>query len=243
MGFVFALCGERELGNRVMMFTQLREVLGDGRVRIFLILGVTGAAALAILFVVMGWDLGTLRVIWMKSETFLRDNPWWLFAALVILPGLPVPTSALLFLTGTVWRGQPAIGCVMALSALALNMSWCYWLARGPARGFAARWFVNLKLPELSSNNCLKTILLLRLTPGFPFFVQNYLLGFLKTPFPLYLGVSMLCNGFISIAVVLAGAGLAGGNFGTVITGVSLVVVVAIVVKWVRDRYALRSPV
>ncbi len=223
------------------MFTRLKEVLGDGRVRTLLIVGLTGAAALAILFVAMGWDLETLKALWVKSETFLRENPWCLFAALVVLPGLPVPTSALLFLTGTVWRERPVTGCVLALSALALNMSWCYWVARRPARGLAARWFVNSKLPEIPSNDFLKTILLLRLTPGFPFFVQNYLLGFLNTPFRLYLGVSMLCNGFISIAVVLAGAGLAGGDFGTAITGISLVVVVAVVVKWVRDRYALKG--
>jgi uncharacterized membrane protein YdjX (TVP38/TMEM64 family) len=186
----------------------------------------------------MGVDLKMVRETWSKSEQFLRANPWWLFGALVILPGLPVPTSALLVLAGTVWRDRPLMACVICLVAIALNMTWTYWLAARPARGTVEKLLARgmLRIPQLPRNNQMKALLLLRLTPGIPLFVQNYLLGFFRVPFRLYLPVSMACSGLISCGVVLSGAGVAGGNFMPALTGVALIVVGFVVVQMLRQR-------
>lgn len=193
----------------------------------------------------MGLDLQTLKAAWKQAELFLMDRPWLLFAGLVILPALPVPTSALLFLAGTVWRDRPVVACGICLLALALNMSWTYWAAARPGRGLVVQLLgaMGMRVPELPEGNDLRVILVMRLTPGFPFFVQNYLLGFFRVPFRLYLPVSLGCSGLISVGVVLSGAGVADGNLTPVISGVALIVVGLVVVQMIRQKLAAKSVV
>lgn len=225
-------CGRMELLKTILKDRRFHRLAGVG-----LVLGL-GALVLAWR---MGVDLAMLKEGWLRAEAFLRERPWWLFGALVILPGLPVPTSALLLLAGTVWRDRPVAACAICLLAIALNMTWTYWAAARPGRGLVEKLLASgtLRIPEMPHGNHLRFILLLRLTPGLPLFVQNYLLGFFRVPFRLYLPVSMACSGLIACGVVLSGAGVAGGNFMPVITGVGLIVVGLLVVQWVRQK--LRS--
>jgi uncharacterized membrane protein YdjX (TVP38/TMEM64 family) len=80
----------------------------------------------------------------------------------------------------------------------------------------------------------------MRLTPGFPFFFQNYLLGFMRAPFLLYLSVSMLCSGIVGTGVVLSGVGLADGKLMPAISGISLIALGAVVTSLVRSWLAKR---
>ena len=195
--------------------------------------------------VLLAWKLGLdgaiLKSAWEQTENFLKFHPWWLFGGLVILPALPVPTSALLLLAGTVWRDSPLMACAICLLAMALNMSWTYWLASRPGRGLVVKMLgmMGFRVPELPQGNHLRVILLVRLTPGFPFFIQNYLLGFFRVPFRLYLPVSVGCNGMISVGIVLSAAGVADGNLMPVITGVGLIAVG--LVQWVKAKMLKRS--
>ena len=186
----------------------------------------------------MGVDLQALKSGWKQAELFLMNRPLLLFAGLVILPALPVPTSALLFLAGTVWRDRPAVACALCLLALALNLTWTYWAAARPGRGGVEKLLAmaKLQIPELPHGNHLRFILVMRLTPGFPLFLQNYLLGFLRVPFRLYLGVSMCCTGLIASGVVLSGAGVADGNLTPVITGVALIVLGMVAIQAIRQK-------
>lgn len=216
----------------------LKKILRDRRFHRLAWVGVVlGLVALGVAWQ-LGVDLAMLKESWLRAEGFLRQHPWWLFAALVILPGLPVPTSALLLLAGTVWKDQPLTACAICLSAIALNMTWTYGLAARPGRGLVEKMLAtgSWQIPEMPLGNHLRLILLLRLTPGLPLFVQNYLLGFLRVPFGLYLWVSMACSGLIACGVVLSGAGVAGGNFMPVITGLGLIVVGYIAVRWVKAK-------
>ncbi|MEO8614657.1 MAG: hypothetical protein ABI600_05905, partial [Luteolibacter sp.] len=99
--------------------------------------------------------------------------------ALVILPGLPIPTSALLLTAGVVWRDQPMMACLLCLLALILNLTWTYWLAAGPARRLVEKMLAatGIQIPDLPRGDHLKLILVMKLTPGIPLFLQNYLLG------------------------------------------------------------------
>jgi uncharacterized membrane protein YdjX (TVP38/TMEM64 family) len=216
----------------------LKKILRDRRFHRLAGVGVVlGLGALALAWQ-MGVDVAMLKQGWMRSEAFLRAHPWWLFGALVILPGLPVPTSALLLLAGTVWRDRPVVACAICLLAIALNMTWTYWMAARPGRGLVEKLLAagSWRIPEMPRGNHLRFILLLRLTPGFPLFIQNYLLGFFRVPFRLYLAVSMACSGLIACGVVLSGAGVAGGNFMPAITGVGLIVVGLVVVQMLRQK-------
>jgi uncharacterized membrane protein YdjX (TVP38/TMEM64 family) len=183
-----------------------------------------------------GINLASLKEVWTVTQAYLTKNPWALFLALVILPGLPVPTSLLMLTAGVVWREQPVMACGLCMLALALNFTWTYWLAAGPARRLVEKLLTatSLKIPELPHGDHLKLILVLRLTPGIPLFLQNYLLGFLRAPFYLYLPVSLLCTGIIGSGVILSGAGLADGNLKWAITGLSLIVLGGVFTHLVR---------
>lgn len=183
-----------------------------------------------------GINLASLKEVWTVTQAYLTKNPWALFLALVILPGLPVPTSLLMLTAGVVWREQPVMACGLCMLALALNFTWTYWLAAGPARRLVEKLLTatSLKIPELPHGDHLKLILVLRLTPGIPLFLQNYLLGFLRAPFYLYLPVSLLCTGIICSGVILSGAGLADGNLKWAITGLSLIVLGGVFTHLVR---------
>ena len=208
---------------------------------------VAAALLAGMILLLLGWKFGVdgavLGASWKQLENFLLLRPWLLFAGLVILPALPVPTSALLLLAGTVWRDTPVMACGICLLALGINITWTYWLAAYPGRGMVVKLmaFLGLALPESSKDNHLRLILLVRLTPGFPFFVQNYLLGFFRVPFWLYLPVSLCCSGIISAGVVLSAAGVADGNLVPIFTGVALIVVGFLVVQWIKARILKRG--
>jgi uncharacterized membrane protein YdjX (TVP38/TMEM64 family) len=87
----------------------------------------------------------------------------------------------------------------------------------------------------------LKLSLVMKLTPGIPFFVQNYLLGFLRAPFHFYLPISILCNGIIGTGVVLSGVGLADGKLMPAITGISLIALGAVLTQLIRGWLAKRK--
>lgn len=218
--------------------TMLKKILSDRRFHRLALAGTVFGAGAVLLAWKMGVDAAMLKSGWKASEQYLMERPWLLFAGLVVLPGLPVPTSALLFLAGTVWRDRPVAACGICLAAIVLNMTWTYWMAARPGRGLVEKFLAagSLRIPELPKDNQLRVILLLRLTPGVPFFIQNYLLGFLKVPFGLYLPVSAGCNALISVGVVLSGAGVADGNLKPLITGVGLIVVGVVFVQMIRQK-------
>ena len=98
----------------------------------------------------------------------------------------------------------------------------------------------SIRIPDLPQGNDLRLILILRLTPVLPFFLQNYTLGLFRVPFRLYLPVSMGCSGLITCGVVLSGAGVAKGNLTPIITGVALIGLGLVVVQWVKAKILKR---
>lgn len=223
----------------------INKLLADGRVR----LGLFFCAILAAVGVTVAWkmglDLASLKQGWKLTEELLMRYPWALFLAIVILPGLPVPLSALLLTAGVVWSDRPWMACLLSLLALCLNFSWTYWVAAKPARGLVEKLIAatSMKVPDLPRGDHLKLILVLRLTPGIPMFFQNYLLGFLRAPFLLYLPVSVLCSGIVGCGLVLSGAGLSDGRLLPALTGVSLIVLGLVFTHLVRGWLAKRKMV
>ncbi|MEO5917106.1 MAG: VTT domain-containing protein [Luteolibacter sp.] len=190
-----------------------------------------------------GVDLAQLKSLWQRCNAYLARHPAALFWAIVFLPALPIPTSALLFTAGVVWRERPVMACLLCLLAMALNLSWTYWVAARPGRGWVEKFLAtgSFRIPDLPRGDHLKLILIMRLTPGFPFFVQNYVLGFMRPPFFLYLPVSLLCSGVIGTGIVLSGVGLADGKLMPALTGISLIVVGAVFTHLVRGWLAKRK--
>jgi uncharacterized membrane protein YdjX (TVP38/TMEM64 family) len=192
-----------------------------------------------------GYDLADLKTAWDTLKAYLVEKPWVLFLALVILPGFPVPLSALLVIAGLVWGKQPVMACSLCLLALALNLTWTYWLAAGPARRLVEKLLAAsaVTIPDLPRGDHLKLILVLKLTPGVPMFFQNYLLGFLRAPFHLYLPISLLCNGIVGTGIVLSSVGIGDGKMMPALTGISLIAVGVVLTQLVRGWLARRKRV
>ena len=227
----------------------LSNILKDRRFhRLALIAAVVGAG-LAILAWKMGFPqrspsyggqvgLEALKMMWLDFETFMVGRPWVLFVAIVILPGLPLPISPVVVLTGVLYHEHPILACLGCLLALMMNQAWTYWLAAKPGRRLAhwmlERWRV--RVPAVDPRNHMKWLLIVRLTPGSPLFLQNYLLGFIHIPYLRYAWVSLLCSGSIACGMVLTGAGIGDGRIGWVLSGLGVLVVVGVGVRIVGAR-------
>ena len=204
------------------------------------------SAVLGLIGIVVAWkmglDLATMKKLWTDGEAFLKANPWSLFLAIVFLPGLPVPVSALLILAGAVW-GTTWWACLLVVLALALNMTWTYWVAAYPARGIMEKILssTSIKIPELPKKDHVRLILVLRLTPGLPLFVHNYILGFFRAPFPLYLALSVALSGPIAVGILLTGGALLKGNAGMAITGIGVLVIAIVGTKILRAKFAKKK--
>ncbi|MCB1242309.1 MAG: TVP38/TMEM64 family protein [Verrucomicrobiales bacterium] len=205
------------------------------------LVGLVGIIVLVVLWK-LGIDVETLRASWKSSRAYLQEHEWALFLALAFLPGFAVPVSPLLLLAGAVW-GATLKACVLTVLALAVNMSWTYWVAAYPARKFIERLLLStsVKIPDLPKNDHVRLVLIFRLTPGIPFFIHNYVLGFVRTPFWIYLPMSVLLGGAVSIGILLTGGAILEGKAGMAITGISLIIVGVLVTRWLRGRLEKRK--
>lgn len=197
-------------------------------------------AILAMVASYVAWKMGWVEwALGMKEPVlgWCRSNPIALFAAIAILPGFGFPATPLLILAGAVW-GSNLGSCFIAIAATALNMSWTYAAAAGPARRVVARILGTRwdRWRDMDRRNLLKLTLLLRITPGVPLVIQNYTLGLLAVPFCPYLLISVPINGLLIIGFVLTGGAIFEGSLGTAIAGVSILIAATIAVKMMRRR-------
>lgn len=158
------------------------------------------------------WKAGMERVI-----TELRAaGPAPFFGAMAVLPGLGFPLSAFLAVAGPVFGPTMGVGLVIACAtaAIAVNVAWSYWAAARVLRP-VAQWIVRrlgYGLPEISSGAAWSAILILRIVPGIPFFLQSLLLGLARVSFGPYLLVSVLVPAAYVIAMITLGDALIRGD-------------------------------
>lgn len=216
--------------------------MGEKRVKRVLAGLVVGGVLALLAAWYFGVDAAQLKGYWRALELWLMAHPVLLFVALVFLPGFPVPSSALLITAGIVWRDHPVLACLACVLAFALNMTWTYGVAAGPGRRLVEKFLATttLQIPNLPRGDHLRLILIMRLTPGMPFFFQNYVMGFLRPPFRMYLLVSVLCNAPVVCGIVLSGAGLANGRLLPLLAGLAVLVLTGVLTHSARRWLARR---
>lgn len=157
-----------------------------------------------------------------------------LVAALTLLPLIGVPVSPLWIAigvrAGTVW------GAVLAMVALAANQTAGYWLARRWVRRPIEAWLHarGKSVPQIPAGEETLWILLLRVTPGIPLFVQNYLLGLAQVPFGRYLALSLPVQITYALAFVSLGQALRDSDVWRGMLAVSGLAAVAVGVLLLR---------
>ncbi len=209
--------------------------------------GLVGALFVGCAVLVSAWllrvDVQLALTLWKSINTFLIEHPAVFFIAMVILPALPVPTSALQLTAGIIWRDQPLMACSLCLVAMMMNLSLTYWIAAGPARRLVEKLLAatSYRIPVLPHDDQMKLVLILKLTPGIPFFIQNYLSGFFRAPFRLFLVVSMLSNGVFGVGMVLSGVGIGDGKLMPAISGLSFIALSALLTYLIREWLTKRK--
>lgn len=173
--------------------------------------------------------------------TIAGAGPWVFFSAMAILPAIGFPLLAFALPAGPAFIPQLGRGGVIAAygAAIAVNLALSYWLARYALRPVVSRLVARLgyRIPQLAPDEQVEVAVLLRVTPGTPFCLQNYLLGLGEVPFFTYLAVSWPIAMAYGVGFVLAGDALMRGEARMAIFGVSLLVVVVIVVHLLRKHY------
>lgn len=168
-------------------------------------------------------------------------GPVTFFVAMAILPSLWAPVSPFLILAGAIYDMPLALlGSGLALSS---NMA-ISWLVAG-------KWFRPLferlvhrfgyTVPEMTEETMVTVAALLRITPGMPFPLQNYLLGLARMPFGWYMAVSLPLNLSIAFSIVWFGDALLKGNATMILSALSAIIALSFAVHQLRARLKRKS--
>jgi uncharacterized membrane protein YdjX (TVP38/TMEM64 family) len=193
-------------------------------------------------------EIGMQRLIaWFDLfVTAIRDlGPWVFFAAMAVLPAFGAPLMAFNLVAGEAFAAQMTMpGVIVTVAAaIAANLALTYWLARYALRpvlaGLVKRY--GYSVPRVTKDNALMVTLIVRLTPGPPFFLQGYILGLAEVPLRLFMIVSWLAVLPIALSAVVLGKAAREGNIGKIAAVLGVMVVAVVIVQIVRRRVAKRQ--
>jgi uncharacterized membrane protein YdjX (TVP38/TMEM64 family) len=167
-------------------------------------------------------------------NTVSAASPVWLFLAVALLPLIGCPASPLLVAIGI--RMGTMAGMGLVLGAYVINFSAGYWMARSWFRAPFGRWLERRgqRLPQLQAAEETQFILLVRITPGPPLFMQTYLLGFARVNFLRFLGLSLLVQAFYVYAFLSFGQSLNHNAVWRAILAVALLIGLGLLVNLLR---------
>jgi uncharacterized membrane protein YdjX (TVP38/TMEM64 family) len=173
-------------------------------------------------------------------------GPVVFFTAMAILPAVGVPVSFFSLTAGPVFGprlGMPVV-IGLALAALLVNMALSYFLASRTLRPLLEALVRRLgyKMPQVESGDVTDLIVLLRVAPGLPFPVQNYLLGLARVPFGKYLAISGVISGSLTTAFILFGDALLQGKGKVALVSLLLLLALTVATHLLRKHYGRKPP-
>ncbi len=170
------------------------------------------------------------------ADSVKEMGPLAFFGLLAVLPLAGVPVSPFLVVAPAFGTTVALVGCI---SAMGTNMALGWLIAGRLFRPFFERLVARFgySVPELSPGRMTSVAVMLRIMPGMPFPLQNYLLGLARMPFGRYMAVSLPINAAVVTGVVLAGDALLNGNVGLAFAAAALLIGLAIGLRALRARY------
>jgi uncharacterized membrane protein YdjX (TVP38/TMEM64 family) len=172
-------------------------------------------------------------------------GPWAFFAAMALLPAVGMPLMAFSLTAGPAFGPSMGIGWVVAagLAAITFNLLLTYWLARRALRPFLEkvmkRW--GHRLPKLDVADTTDLIVAVRVIPGIPFFVQNYMLGLANAPLGKYLLISCAAQWTYAAGFILFGDALLHGKGKLIISALIVLVLAFVITHFLRRHLAGRK--
>lgn len=205
------------------------------------------AGIVAMLIVAAGlvvWRSGLMATLQAIVLTLREAGPGVFFVAMALLPAVGFPLMAFTLAAGPVFGPTLGTGWVIGWSLMSVmaNLLLTYWLAHRAFRPLVTRllaWF-GFQLPVSTSGSAWQLALIVRLTPGPPFWVQSYVLGLIRVPLVPYLVVSMLVMAGFIVALVAGGEAAVQGNGLLAIVAISVLVISGAVLQLLRKRTARR---
>lgn len=186
--------------------------------------------------------LETLQQWHRQLEAALNSaHPALVVVAMAILPLGPFPASVLFVLAGN--RFGTGLGFLLGVGALAANMTLGYWLARRGLRGPLERWLARRgkQVPTFDPADELRFLLLFRITPGMPLFIQNYVLGLAGVRFSRYLPVSLAAQAPYVLAFTWFGQSLTEKSGWKIVLAVAGIVAAILLVSLLRKVLARKK--
>lgn len=173
-------------------------------------------AVLAAALVVVVWKTGLMATLNTVILRLREAGPVVFFLAMALLPAAGFPLLAFTLAAGPVFGPTLGAGWVIAwsLTAVVANLLLTYWLADRAFRPLVGRLlaYFDFRLPDNLAGSAWQLSLIVRLTPGPPFWVQSYLLGLIRVPLVPYLTVSTSVIAGYLVALIWGGEAIASGN-------------------------------
>jgi uncharacterized membrane protein YdjX (TVP38/TMEM64 family) len=189
--------------------------------------------------------LMALWLFWNHEEVLewkREAEPFPFFVLMAVVPALGFPITPLFVLAGAVFGAT--VGLIGSLLALAVNLLLCHWIAHSTLRPHLQRVLARTRyrLPRFSGNRrgALQFILLVRITPGVPLFIKNYLIGFSDIALRLHFGISILLTGTYGAGFVLLGESMLEHDVFEAIIAAVILGLVSVAVVLLR-RYLRRA--
>ncbi len=209
---------------------RLRHVL------IFLALAIVGLIVLVTLWNVFELDGQKIRGFIKTVADWMGTLPPVPFAICCVFIFLfPMPASAVFIGAGAAWGVQK--GFAVAAFGILGNQLLAYFLAsrwmREPIRRLLARRGYNL--PEVPPGKSADVVLLIRLAPAAPLFVQNYLLGIARVNLLPYVLISFPCSMTHILGFLLIGSAVFHENIMFAIGGFFFICFIMLLIKLTRD--------
>lgn len=196
----------------------------------------------------VGWRTAleeSRRFVASAANVITSAGPGVYFGAMAVLPAFGVPMAPFALAAGPLFGerlGFPAI-IALGMAALTFNLIVTYWLARRALRPGLTRLLARFgyQIPQVDREDITDLIVFLRVTPGFPFFVQNYLLGIANAPFVRYVVISCAIQWPINCGFMLFGEALSQGRGKVIVTAILLIAGLVAGTHLVRRRLAKKK--
>ncbi|MDX2186200.1 MAG: VTT domain-containing protein [Opitutaceae bacterium] len=173
-------------------------------------------------------------------------GPAAFFVCMALLPVLGFPMIFFSLSAGPIFGEQLGLPLVILLvsAATAANISITYWLARYGIRPTLEKLVRRMGYtpPKVEPEDELGLAVLVRVTPGPPFFVQSYLLGLAEVRFSTYFFVSWTIAMSFAVGLLFFGDAILHGKAKGIIVGVSVLIAAMIVIRLLRRHLAQRRP-
>jgi len=181
-----------------------------------------------------------------RGMNVVRDaGPVAFFSAMALTPAVGVPASLFSLTAGPVFG--PKLGMVtvivLCIAAVLINVALTHFLAQRALRPLLEKLFARLgyKLPQVAPENMTDLAVIVRVTPGSPFPVQNYLLGLAGVPLARNLLVVFIVQLFFMPAFVLFGDAIQHGKGKVAIIAIGLLAAAAVGTHMLRKHYAKKK--